>query len=327
MKIAVTVFIILAVLVLLLFLGCLLSLYFIFFSPPEADRENTKPDKLLGGDNLGKVIKECDETTERIKKEYAHETVSVKTDDGLTLFGDFYINKNKTKNTLLCVHGYNSAGYYEFATMVEPILNAGFNCFLVNNRMAYPSEGKHTGFGVLEKDDLKKWVQSVNSYFADGKIVLYGVSMGAATVMQASDSELENVVGIIADCGFTTCYEEFKFVLKTVAHLPAFPILNVLNLLCKIILGFSLKQSDSRKALARTTLPVLFVHGDADVFVPEYMSHECYDACAGEKEIIIYEGAAHAQSHFTHREKYEKDLMNFCRKCFFGAIENQTQKV
>ena len=316
MDILIIALIVIAVLIVLLFAGCFAAMYVLFFNPPSADRANPKPDKLMGGDNLIKFIKECDETTERIKKQYKYETVSVKTDDGLTLYGDFYINENKTENTILCVHGYNSAGYYDFAPMVEPILKGGYNCFLLNHRKAPPSEGKYTGFGVLEKRDLIKWIEAVNSYFPNGKIILYGMSMGAATVMQASEYDLTpNVVGIIEDCGFTNAWDEFKFTLKSQAHLPAFPLLHILNLLCRLCLKFDLKSSDSRTALAKTKLPVLFVHGDADVFVPPFMANECYEACQSEKEIIIYEGAHHAQSHFVHREKYEQDFLAFADKC------------
>ena len=164
-------------------------------------------------------------------------------------------------------------------------------------------------------------------YLNGGRIILYGVSMGGATVMQASEFELKNVVGIIEDCGYTSCWEEFRFVLKTVAHLPAFPILNVMNLLCKIFLKFDLKSSDSRKAVAKTSLPMLFVHGDADAFVPEDMSHECYEACQGKKQIIIFPKAAHAQSHFTHPERYESALLGFADECIRSAVEKEKETV
>jgi fermentation-respiration switch protein FrsA (DUF1100 family) len=170
---------------------------------------------------------------------------------------------------------------------------------------------------VLEKKDMIKRIECINSYFPNGKIVLYGMSMGAATVMQAADTDLtENAVGIIEDCGFTSAWEEFGFVLKTQAHLPSFPLLHILNILCRLFLNFDLKSSDSRKSLAKTKLPVLFIHGNADVFVPEFMAHECFDACNSEKEIKIYDGAAHAQSHFMHKEKYENDFLTFADKCF-----------
>lgn len=327
MKPVLVILIFFGALIFLLFAGCFIAMRVIFFNPPAADRENTKPDPLLGGENLAKVIKQVDAATEKIKRLYPYKTVSVKTDDGLTLYGDFYENQRLTKNTFLCVHGYNSAGYYEFATMVEPILKGGYNCFLINQRKAPPSEGKHTGFGVLEKKDLLKWIEALNSLVPDGRIILYGVSMGGATVMQASEFELKNVVGIIEDCGYTSCWEEFRFMLKTVAHLPAFPILNVINLLCKIFLKFDLKSSDSRKAVAKTSLPMLFVHGDADAFVPEDMSHECYEACQGKKQIIIFPKAAHAQSHFTHPERYESALLGFADECIRSAVEKEKETV
>ena len=311
MKYLVIALIILAAVTVFLFAVCFAVMYFLFFNTPATDRENPKPDPLLGED-LPKVIKRCDAATKHIKETYPYEHVSVRTDDGLTLYGDFYINENKTDKTILCVHGYNSSGYYDFAPMVEPILKRGYNCFLLNHRHYGGSEGKYTGFGIFESEDLIKWIELVNSYFPDGKIVLYGNSMGAATVMQASNKDLtKNVVGIIEDCGFTSCREEFKHVLNNTAHLPSFPLLNILGLLTKVFLKLDLKKCDSRKSVAETKLPMLFVHGDADVFVPPEMARECYEACQSEKELIFYEGATHAQSNFRHPEKYENDLLGF----------------
>ena len=196
--------------------------------------------------------------------------------------------------------------------MVEPILRHGYNCFLLNHRRFGGSEGKYTGFGILESRDMLKWIGLVNTYFPDGKIVLYGISMGAAAVMQASCLTLpENVAGVVEDCGFTSAYEEYRFVLKNTAHLPAFPLLDILCLECRLLMKLDLKGGDSRKCLAQTKLPVLFVHGDADAFVPSIMAKKCFDACAGEKQLVIYEGAGHGQSHFKHPERYEADFFGF----------------
>ncbi len=302
---------IIAAITVLLFAFCIAVMYIMFISGPKSNSNSTKPDKFMGED-LPALIKQVDAAKEHIKKTYKYESVSVTTDDGLKLVGDFYINENPTDKTILCVHGYNSSGYNDFAPVVEPILKRGYNCFLLNHRHYGGSEGKFTGFGILDSVDLIKWIELVNSYFPDGKIVLYGVSMGAATVMQASNRDLtKNVVGIVEDCGFTTCYEEFAFTLKNSFHLPCFPIMNMFALVCKAFLKLDLKKSDSKKCVAETKLPMLFVHGGSDTFVPTFMSKECYDACNSEKQLIIYEGAMHAMSHFKHPEKYENDLLGF----------------
>ena len=301
-----------AVLVFFVVVG-LLSMYFIFFFSIKFDRENPKPDLLMGKD-LPAFIKATERETARVKAAYPHKEVSVKSDDGLDLYGDFYLNRNGTDKTVVCVHGYNSCGYNDFSPMVGPILERGYNCLLIDQRHYGRSGGSYTGFGMLESKDLLKWIGLVNGSFPDGKIVLYGISMGAATVMRAGGLSLpETVVGIVEDCGFTSCREEFAAVLKNTAHLPSFPLLNILALLCKAFLKLDI-SSDSRDFVAAAKIPMLFLHGDADAFIPVSMCLECFEACGSEKQMVIYEGAGHGQSHFRHPEQYERDFFAFMER-------------
>ena len=297
--------------------GVALLTYKTFVSPPPPEREEPKANRFYD-DDIADAAKETNEAIAALEAKYTPEEVSIHTDDGLTLPGYFYINENGSKNTIVCVHGYNTDSDFAFATMVEPILAHGYNCFLVNHRHFGGHEGKFTGFGILEKDELIKWIECVNSYFPDGKIILYGTSMGAATIMQASDQDLtENVVGFIEDCGFTTCYDEFRFLTKSVLHLPATPIAEGVNLLTKAFLDIDIKTSDSREALKHTSLPALFIHGGRDNFVPTYMVEECFEACASEdKQLIIYDTARHVHSHFKYKEQYEKDIFEFAERIF-----------
>ncbi|MBR2590500.1 MAG: alpha/beta hydrolase [Clostridia bacterium] len=296
----------------LLFIIGLIAMYFVFFFSPKFDRENPKPDVLMGND-FPRLVKETDKQTALIKRTYPHESVSVTSDDGLKLYADFYINERASKNTIICVHGYNSCGYHDFSRMVEPILNNAYNCLLIDQRHYGKSEGKFTGFGLLECRDVLKWIELVNERFPGGKIVLYGVSMGAATVMQTSKLNPPSVVGIVEDCGFTSCKEEFAATLKTTAHLPAFPLIPILSFWSKLFLGLSL-GSDSRESVAATGIPMLFIHGTADTFIPYSMCEECFKACNSEKQIKLYAGAGHAQSHFTHPAEYERDFFDFVIK-------------
>ena len=302
----------------LLFLISLLAMLFLFFFSPKFDRENPKPDLLMGND-LPDYIRTTDRETARIKTEYPHREVSVRSDDGLKLCGDFYLSPGGTDKTILCVHGYNSCGYNDFSPMVGPILEHGYNCLLIDQRHYGKSEGRFTGFGMLESKDLLRWIALVDETFPGGKIVLYGISMGAATVMQASGLPLpETVVGIVEDCGFTSCRDEFAAVLKNTARLPAFPVLNVLAGMCKLFLKLDIR-SDSRDCVAASKLPMLFLHGGADAFIPVSMCMDCYEACGGEKQMFVYEGAGHAQSHFRQPEEYERDFFAFIERVFRPA--------
>ena len=303
-------------------------MYKVFVDPPQNDRSNPQPGRFYD-DDIVECTKETDEAIEKLHENYMPEEVTITTDDGLTLPGYFYINENKTENTFLCVHGYNTNSDFAFGAIVEPILKAGYNCFLVNHRHFSGHEGKFTGFGILEKNELIKWIESVNSYFPNGKIVLYGTSMGAATIMQASDQDLtENVVGFIEDCGFTTCYDEFNYLMKSVTHLPPEPIIGSMGLMAKAFLGLDIKGSDSREALKNTKLPALFIHGGRDNFVPTYMVEECYEACGSEdKKLVIYETARHVHSHFKYPDEYEQEIFSFAdRVCGKEKQEEETEK-
>ncbi len=299
------------------FSGISVLMYKVFVDPPQSDRDDPQPGRFYD-DDVVEATRETDEAIERLRDNYSPLEVSIKTDDGLTLPGFFYINDKPTKNTFICVHGYNTNSDFAFAAMVEPILNAGYNCFLVNHRHFEGHEGKFTGFGILEKNELIKWIECVNSYFPDGKIILYGTSMGAATIMQASDQDLtDNVVGFIEDCGFTTCYDEFNYLMKSVTHLPSKPVIESMGFLTKAFLDLDIKASDSREALKNTKLPALFIHGGRDNFVPTYMVEECYEACGSEdKKLIIYDTARHVHSHFKYPEQYEKDIFEFAERIF-----------
>ena len=301
----------------LLYLGGVTFLtYKIFVNPPKSDRENPQANRFYD-DDIVEATNITLDAIKRLEENYSPEEVYIYTDDGLTLPGYFYLNENGSKNTIMCVHGYNTDSNFAFATIVEPILREGYNCFLVNHRHFGGNEGRFTGFGVLEKEELIKWIDVVNSYFPDGKIILYGTSMGAATVMQASDKNLENVVGFIEDCGFTTCYDEFCYLTKSVLHIPSKPIIEGVNVLTKTFLDIDIKTSDSREALKNTKLPALFLHGGRDNFVPTYMVEECFEACGSEdKQLIIYDTARHVHSHFKYSEQYEKDIFDFAKRIF-----------
>ncbi len=298
-----------ALLVLTLLVG-LLATFALFFVSPKFDRENPKPDPLMG-ETLPAYVKATDREASRLREVYPHERVEVKSRDGLRLVGDFYINENKTDKTVLCVHGYNSCGYSDFAPMVAPILAHGCNCLLIDQRHYGESEGSHTGFGLLERRDLPVWIDLVNGYFPEGKIVLYGVSMGAATVMLAGALDLpKTVVGIVEDCGFTSVRETFADVLKRLTRLPSFPLVPLVSGLARLLLKLDLR-TDARDAVAKAKVPMLFLHGDADAFIPASMCKALYEACGGEKYMHIYEGAAHAQSHYMRPEDYERDFFAF----------------
>lgn len=240
------------------------------------------------------------------------EDVYITSHDGLRLHGCLF-DRGKP-DTVICFHGYHSTSFGDFSIGGTFYLDEGYNVLFVDQRAHGRSEGKYIAYGVLERFDAQRWVEFIASRGVD-RIFLSGISMGAATVLMASDLELPKVVGIMADCGFTSPRAIIKKVMREQMHLPPYPILSLMNLWCRLLGRFSQTQWSTTQALAHTKIPVLLVHGTADDFVPCHMTRESYDACAGEKELILVEGAGHGLSFLVEPERCKAASRAFMERC------------
>ncbi|MBQ2880712.1 MAG: alpha/beta hydrolase [Clostridia bacterium] len=246
-------------------------------------------------------------------KDQKPERVWIKSHDGLKLAAD-YLPAKDPKGTIIVVHGYRSSNLNDFSCVFELYHSWNYNILAVHDRAHGDSEGKYIGFGILDRYDVRSWVNYAVENIG-GNIILDGMSMGAATVLMASGFDLpDNVKGIIADCGFTSPWEECKHVLKRDFKLPAFPLLYVCSFAVKCIAGYSLSEYSTLEALKTNKIPVLFIHGSSDTFVPTYMGKQNYEACIAEKELVIVEGAEHAESFLKETERCEQVLKNFLEK-------------
>lgn len=209
-------------------------------------------------------------------------------------------------------HGYTSdpSGTAVFAREYH---NMGYNCVCPSMRGFGCDEAGYCSMGYYDKFICLAWVNYIALNYPEAEILIHGYSMGAATAMLTiGEAGLpENVKCCIADCGYTNCYEQYTFVLKHNASLPAFPILDLANTVSKLRGNFDFKKSSPIDAVKRTKIPVLFIHGDKDDFVPYFMMDKLYDACASEKEKLTVEGAVHACSVFVDPERYWKTAHTF----------------
>lgn len=233
--------------------------------------------------------------------------------DGLKLVGH-YLSRGGNKLAII-VHGYG-ADYREMQKYAKYFLDKNYDILAVENRTHGKSEGKMMGMGWLDRLDLLQWIDLMVEKNPDYQIVLMGLSMGASTVCMASGEQLpSNVKAIVSDCGYANAYDEFKYVFKSKAHLPAWPILNIFNLYLKTSYKFDLKEADAVKQLKKCKLPVLFIHGDADKFVPVENVHKLSAAVADEqKQVYIVKGADHAMSYPLAELDYEMQLKKFLNK-------------
>jgi fermentation-respiration switch protein FrsA (DUF1100 family) len=183
----------------------------------------------------------------------------------------------------------------------------------VDHRASGRSDGSVITFGVKEKRDCLAWVDfAVKNIQPDGDIIITGISMGAATVMLASAEKLpENVVGVLADCGYTSAEDIIKKVIKEM-KLPAGILYPFARLGGMIFGGFDVNLASPVKALEKTSLPVIFFHGDADGFVPCYMSEMNYNACASRKKRLVkISGADHGLAYPANRTQYVDEMRDF----------------
>ncbi|AQP54519.1 alpha/beta hydrolase [Vagococcus penaei] len=240
--------------------------------------------------------------------------VTLKSHDGLTLSGTWVNQEKTTKKIAIVAHGYmqNASTMGQYA---ELFYRLGYDVLVPDNRAHGKSEGEYVGFGWLDRLDYLQWIDEViQTKGKDCEIVLFGVSMGAATVMMTSGEKLPSQVkAIVEDCGYDSVTNELAHQLKEMFHIPAFPLIPLTSLYTQIRAGYSFNQASAVKQLANNHLPTLFIHGDKDKFVPTSMVYKLYDATKGPKELIIFEGSGHAKSLADHPKEYEKVISNFLK--------------
>lgn len=238
--------------------------------------------------------------------------VYVKSFDGLTLHAK-YIEYEPGAPMEIMFHGYRGNALRDLSGGVYRCLALKRSILLVDHRSCGESEGKTTTFGVLESRDCVTWIDYViNNIDKNAKIILSGVSMGATTVMIASSFDLPpNVVGVIADCGFTSAKEIIMTVMKKL-KLPVKLFYWFTYWGARIFGKFDLEELSPIEAMKKCKLPIIFFHGDNDQFVPHYMSVENYDACTSDKkQLVTIPGAAHGIAFLVDREKYFDALNEF----------------
>lgn len=244
------------------------------------------------------------------------ERITITSGDGLRLVAYYLPAKEETNKVLILMHGYRNDGLGDFSGLVEFYHSMGYHLLVPHQRSHGESEGDYICYGVKERFDLKQWAEYLVRRF-DGHCTVYlsGISMGGATVLMAAGLKLpEQVKGIIADCAFTSPWDILTHVTGSDFYLPRFPFLYIADLICRRKAGYSFRECSAVSCMKYNTVPVLFIHGDKDTFVPTGMSHKNYEACAAPKELLIVAGAAHGTSHLVAPEVYRRTVVEFMRK-------------
>ena len=235
------------------------------------------------------------------------------TSDNLKVHAHFIENKSSNIYTIV-VHGYESKGsnmrYY-----AEKFFNMGHNVLLIDLRAHGLSEGNFYGMGYLEKEDILAWIKYILSINSNADIILFGISMGAESIMIAlSENIPSNVKLAIEDSGYTNANEQLGNRLKISYHLPYFPFIPAISLITKLRIGYFFYQADALKSVSKTRTPILFIHGSEDDLVPLDMMERLYNACSSKKDKLIIEGALHISSAKHNEKLYWEKIKEFIAK-------------
>ena len=238
------------------------------------------------------------------------EFVTVPSADGLTLSGRYY-HVSDGAPLDLCFHGYRSSPMTDFSGGAELSFDIGHNLLLVDQRAHGKSEGRTITFGIKERWDVLTWVDyAVKRFGSDTRILLYGVSMGGATVLMASELALpDNVKAIVADCPYSDPMDVIAYVGQS-NPVPNFLIKPFITLGAKIYGGFDIGEITAEEAVKHTKVPILIIHGDGDTYVPCQMS----DIAQANPSMVtrhIIPGAEHGISYLVDTVKYRALVTEF----------------
>jgi fermentation-respiration switch protein FrsA (DUF1100 family) len=258
------------------------------------------------------------------------ETVSIRSGDGLTLKALYLARPGapaEGRKTAILAHGYRGNGKQVDAYARFFYEKLGFNVLLPDARAHGASEGRYIGFGWPERLDYLIWIDWVKSGAGKAaapraggegpQILLFGVSMGAATVMMTAGEDLPGEVkAVVEDCGYTSAEDEIRHQLRELYHIPFDWFFRAGSLIVKKRAGYSFEEASALNQVKKARVPILFIHGEADSFVPFEMVHALYNACPGEKELFTVKDAIHGGAYAVAPAEYESRISNFVSKYF-----------
>ena len=207
------------------------------------------------------------------------ERVSIKSEDGLLLSARYY-HKQDGAPLHIMFHGYRSLAEFDMSGGAYECMSLSHNVLLADQRAHGMSEGKSISFGINERRDLLLWCNyALERFGADVKIFIWGLSMGAATVLMSLDLPLpENVIAAVADCPYSSPEAIIRRVGKSI-HIPVTVLFPFLRLGARVYGGFTLGKVSAEKSVINAKIPILLIHGEADTFVPCEMSEKNGRGC------------------------------------------------
>lgn len=291
-------------LVIVIALICVGNYFFDLALNPKIDKSTILGDESASGDK-GKIANYnwvAQKSTD----------VYIKSDDNLKLHG--YEVNNDTDKWAIVIHGYGGHGVL-MSGEAKIFYDLGYNVIIPDLRGCGESEGDAIGMGWLDRHDIINWIDYIIEKDKNSQIVLYGVSMGGATVMMTTGETLpKNVKCAIEDCGYSSVNDEFAVQLNKLFGLPEFPVITSASFVSTIRAGYNFTEASSVEQVKKSVTPTLFIHGDEDDFVPFEMLDVVYSQANCPKQKLVIKGAGHVESSSKAKNIYWNTVENFLRK-------------
>ncbi len=280
------------------------------------DREGPKStaeekEKMMSSGDMSETVTAIMNAAQ-ILEAVEHEQVEITAQDGTCLIGHWYCPEN-AKRIIVAMHGWRSNWSQDFGMIAPFWLDNDCAVLFAEQRGQGNSGGDYMGFGLLERYDCLNWINWVNER-TEGRLPIYlgGVSMGATTILMTAGFDLpENVRGIVADCAFTSPHAIWKHVVENNFHLPYGLYSRAAKDICEKRIQVSSDSYSTTEALTNCKVPVLFIHGTDDNFVPVEMTYKNYKACTSDKRLFIVPGAEHGMSYLVDKDGYETAVKQF----------------
>ncbi len=302
--------IILSVIFIAVLIGLFIPYYIVFFSPHRNAHE-IEVEPFLDDMDMFNSIKE--QGREMLNSPC--ERVDTTSYDGLKLSGRYYHSSDDAP-LCICFHGYRSSAVFDFGIMGKFLLGEGYNVLIADQRAHFRSGGHTITYGIRERYDVLSWVQYSNARFgADKPVYLFGISMGASTVVMSSGLNLpENVKFICADCPYSSPRDEIYYVIKRWYKLPNF--LWLMIRISALVYGHLIMPRDvtAADAVKNTDKPILLIHGEDDCFVPPEMSEEIRLSNPDCVERHTFPDAVHGVSYLYDPERYIAIVRDFIKR-------------
>ncbi|GIO87542.1 alpha/beta hydrolase [Paenibacillus faecis] len=234
--------------------------------------------------------------------------VTITSKDGLKLSGYIVEPHPGVNKWVIIVHGY-TVSLHVSTQYIDMFDQEGFNLLLVDQRRHGNSQGTYTTYGYYEKYDVQCWVNWLLEQYGDDCVIgLHGQSLGGGTVLEYLAIADPHVKFVVADCPYSDLTRLMRHQVSVLNKLPSFPLLRLVNRRMERVAGFRMEQVSPLKAVESSRIPVLFVHGTRDNYVPTYMSEELYERKPEPKRLLLVEGAVHANAYGVNPARYAEEV-------------------